>query len=1340
MKRGLKLVVSWLFILTVFTGFIPGNLFLSRVSAASNELIWPNPGAVNLTKTADPAGKGQWNITLTVEGKNIKTTSDVVLVIDRSGSMDKSGRMTNAKSAANKFIDNLLIKDSTTRIAVVTFDKTASEKSSFLEFGQKDSLKNVIKGITVSGEGTNIQAGLNKARLMLEGSQAQNKVIVLLSDGAPTYSYKASHAAAFGWPDKKFDFTLYDFDYNDNQILGNGKDYKLDEGFFGWGGEVYTVDGKTVKNNGIAALSEAKLAWDGGIGIYSIGLEVGKDADAKYVLNNAQNKGYYSSSSADLSKVFSELSGQISYAAQKAVVTDPMGEMFNKVGEPKVSQGTIAWDDKTETFTWNVGSIMEGSPATLTYTVEMDPKKQPDPNTLYPTNGTTTINYTDINKDNVTKNFEVPKVSFGKGSITIKGYRVNADGQPVNAEGVVVEKAELAQQLYNQPFKQDGKESLDINKTYSVAAPNVEGYQLEVGDNPTKVNLTIDKPTPTVWFGFMEAAEQHVSVKYLEKGTNKVLAEPSEAKGIKGQQILLEAKKINGFTAEKESDKYTFTGKEGQEYAFYYTADKQTVTVKYLEKSTGKPLKDPVTVDGFTGKSITIDTPAISGYAPEESSINYTFTAKDGQELIIYYQAVGQQVRVQHLLEGTEEELAEPTIQKGHAGDKVNVALPLPGYTPVKDTGTYTFTADEKQTHIVYYTADKQTVSIRYVDQATNEEIQDRATKEGVTGQVITLIAPPIEGYTPVEAEGKYTFTAEQEGQQYTFYYTAEKPGEEIRTITVRYLEEGTNQELQEPTTRQGEVGKKILLEAPHFEGYVTDQYVVEYPVTSEEKQEYTFFYKKEAPEAEQRTVHIHHVDQETEQPIADPTPLTGKVGEKLQWQAEPITVADEVYTPVEFNHEYLITEAPEQEYTVYYKKGKDEAIQQLLVKFLDKVTNAELGQKTYSGRAEDAITIKPDPITVGGAVYKPEQAEYSYRFTGEPHQELIIYFIKDEIPVEKDQEVTVKYLEQGTGAVLAASTVEKGKAGSSVTLKAASISGYTPVKSSTVYQFENKAGQEFIFYYTKNSPATPPTDPTPSTPGSSSGNSGSVTPLPPAPPVVKPSPPAPPAAVTPLPPAPPKLETATHYNYINGYPDGMIKPENNISREEVAAIFYRLMDDATRSDYLKSTSSYKDVAASRWSSKNIATMENAKVITGYPDGTFKPGRPITRAEFAAIASRFDDLDEQKNTLFSDIKGHWAEKYIVSAANKGWIKGYPEGQFKPDQYITRAEAMAFINSVLNRKVKVEGIHKDAKTWPDNTPNKWYYTDVLEATNYHEYSRNNDQTEAWQQVKPDRVYP
>ncbi|GIP28568.1 hypothetical protein J23TS9_36980 [Paenibacillus sp. J23TS9] len=382
------------------------------------------------------------------------------------------------------------------------------------------------------------------------------------------------------------------------------------------------------------------------------------------------------------------------------------------------------------------------------------------------------------------------------------------------------------------------------------------------------------------------------------------------------------------------------------------------------------------------------------------------------------------------------------------------------------------------------------------------------------------------------------------------------------------------------------------------------------------------------------------------------------------------------------------------------------------------------LDTTSVRGNIGDSVTIAPKTqIEFEGVTYGPVTEAHAYEVKAENEVQTVYY--------AKTRTVTIKYLEQGTNKQLAGPTNETGIVGATITLKPVTVAGFTSAKVSDTYVVKDNETQEYVFYYAANSGSNP-------NPGGGSGGgdnsstpsgSSSVTPLPPAPPVV-----------APLPPAPPKLETDNHYNYINGYPDGTIKPENNISREEVAAIFYRLMDDATRSDYIKNISSYKDVEKTRWSNKNIATMENAGIITGYPDGTFKPGRQITRAEFAAIASRFDDLDEQVNTSFSDIKGHWAEKYIVSAANKGWIKGYPDGKFKPDQYITRAEAMAFINSVLNRKVKVEGIHENAKTWPDNTQNKWYYTDVLEATNYHEYTRNTDETETWEQVKPDRVYP
>ncbi|MDQ0089604.1 hypothetical protein J2T12_003017, partial [Paenibacillus anaericanus] len=586
--------------------------------------------------------------------------------------------------------------------------------------------------------------------------------------------------------------------------------------------------------------------------------------------------------------------------------------------------------------------------------------------------------------------------------------------------------------------------------------------------------------------------------------------------------------------------------------------------------------------------------------------------------------------------------------------------------------------------------------------------------------QTITLEAVTKSGYT-ANSDNKYdyTFTA-SEGQAATLFYTAKE-----QTVTVKHLDKDTNEEITEPTAQYGVKGEAITLQTVTIPGYTANSdNVYEYTFTADEVQVATLFYTKVAPNTE-RSVTVNYVDQLTQVALADPTTQSGKVGDMLKLQAGPITVADAVYTPTLFNFDYVITEALEQNYTFEYTTENSTDLQTLKVIYLERGTDFELGGTVITGREGAKISVVPERITVTDSVYSPELPIYTYTFTGEPDQELRIYYIKGELP-DQYQQVTVKYQEQGTGKELAGSTIVRDIVGSTISLTAISIPGYTAVKSTDTFQVGDNEGQEYIFYYTKNAPV----DPNPGTPSNPNTSTPSTTtPLPPAPPVV-----------APLPPAPPTLEKENHYNYINGYPDGTIKPENRISREEVAAIFYRLMDDETRSSYLKNDSSYGDVEGSRWSNKHIATMENAGIITGYPDGTFKPGRQITRAEFAAIASRFDNLDEQENTLFSDIKDHWAAKYIVSAANKGWIKGYPDGTFKPNQYITRAEAMAFINSVLNRKTRVPGIHEDAKAWPDNNIAKWYYTEVLEATNHHDYSRNEDGSETWTEVKSDRVYP
>ncbi|MFA6783234.1 MAG: S-layer homology domain-containing protein, partial [Sedimentibacter sp.] len=218
------------------------------------------------------------------------------------------------------------------------------------------------------------------------------------------------------------------------------------------------------------------------------------------------------------------------------------------------------------------------------------------------------------------------------------------------------------------------------------------------------------------------------------------------------------------------------------------------------------------------------------------------------------------------------------------------------------------------------------------------------------------------------------------------------------------------------------------------------------------------------------------------------------------------------------------------------------------------------------------------------------------------------------------------------------------------------------------------------------------------------------------------------------------ELEKIDHFAYTIGYPEGDIKPLNKITREEVAMIFYRLLTDESRDALLSDTNSFTDLETERWSNRAISTLFNADIISGYPDGTFKPANPITRAEFATIAAKFDELELGGISKFTDISGHWAEDYITSSELKGWINGYPDLTFRPEQDITRAEAMTLINNVLERKVPEENIHPDAMFWPDNPKEEWYYEAIMEATNSHDYVIEDDGDELWTGMKPNKVWP
>ena len=217
-----------------------------------------------------------------------------------------------------------------------------------------------------------------------------------------------------------------------------------------------------------------------------------------------------------------------------------------------------------------------------------------------------------------------------------------------------------------------------------------------------------------------------------------------------------------------------------------------------------------------------------------------------------------------------------------------------------------------------------------------------------------------------------------------------------------------------------------------------------------------------------------------------------------------------------------------------------------------------------------------------------------------------------------------------------------------------------------------------------------------------------------------------------------PALEKGDHFAYMVGYDDGTIRPNANITRAEVATIFFRLLTDDSREKYWSDQNPYSDISAGAWYNNAVSTMTRAGVLTGYDDGTFRPNANITRAEFAAIAARFLSDGYTGPDHFSDISGHWAAEYINRAARAGWIGGYGDSTFRPDQPITRAEAMTLINAVLERAPHEDYLLENMIVWPDNPESAWYYEAVQEATNSHNYKWREDRDyEEWTELLESR---
>lgn len=561
----------------------------------SEQPVWPEEGAIQLSKSAAAVeGKeNTWEVTLGIQGKNYKTTSDVVLVIDNSNSMypsktSKEDRMIKTKAAANAFVDTLLTEESTTRIALVVYNLNETH-TGFYTYENKAALKHQIDAIAKSRPetlgGTFTQLGLHTARTLLNSAEStgQNKSIVLLSDGEPTKAYEfvaknPTYTGCESWHlisgHHGGTFKAETFEPNYSLTLGDGR--TNDFGTYSYnaiarsvtcnkdvskdidcnyykdssGNWVYTTN-EVETDLGVPTMWEAEQATAEGTTVYTVAFQAGTDGERvlKACATNP-TKGFFAISSSTnietaLKDVFTSIAGSIAIAARAGSVADTMGDKVQLViketapiittdenvynngdADIYISQGTASYDSAARAIHWTVGNVSEQDKPVMKYRVSIKSGYNPPTGETLLTNEQATFSYIDYLGRDAEAEFPKPEVTVGGGKLLVHWYQVNEQGQPVNAQGTVVESPALANQVRPAEYHSaDGSTGLRYNTPYTVAHELFDGYtyygsyilndsSLTEGDSAT-VTLTAANSNQDLWFAY----GRDFKVAHVQNGT-----------------------------------------------------------------------------------------------------------------------------------------------------------------------------------------------------------------------------------------------------------------------------------------------------------------------------------------------------------------------------------------------------------------------------------------------------------------------------------------------------------------------------------------------------------------------------------------------------------------------------------------------------------------------------------------------------------------------------------------------------------------------------------------------------------------------------------------------------
>ena len=1335
------------------------------LTAESSVKHYPAPGEasdskanIDYSKTAVKNDDGSYNVTLTIKSKTSETApgaSAVVLVIDSSASM-KNGRLDSAKSVAKEFIDKYGSSGSDRYLAVVNFDTYANafefgsryNKTNWLDVSNADNRKNVKSSFEnlYPGGGTNLEQGLVTANALLgklNNVSNDNKFVIVLTDGEPTFYSNTKNWNLF-------------------QYVPEGNGSSCDEATY----NATLTAASSIKSN-------AKYIYTVCYGAESETVDYSKETVGDFLANHiASTDKAYNAKDDDnsLSDAFAKIYESIKHGISSGfTVTDPMGQYVElqdtSLTDSTISKGTITWTPKNGTTVEN----SDGSKTTtytLTYKVTLGEVPKDD---TYPLNKNTTLKFkdgknADGSDNNVTLQFNVPGVK-GKAPTYTVTYKPGDHGTLAGADaaGNVVTS---------------GLKKGDNTPAAPIVTP-AYGYEF-AGWNPERADKVAGDATYVAQYRELNNLSYTIEHYWIGDKTQTIRDNivKNDAKLGDTKTVAPEAAaKIDGYTImpEQSENSTEITATSDKVIKLYYY---KNVTVEAKDYEKAARTDDPTfeaTVTGVVGTD----------------NINYTITRPDGETAGTYtltpsgediqgnYKVVEWKTgtltiydtyTVTYKYECTDgsdaaESLTPPATMSYRAGTTITVAdepeaTALEGYkfigwykdgTKIDAGATFNITADteiigkwEPITGLSYV--------VHYYWVGTEDKVAPDKTVDGQTfGTVITSETPiEVANYKAVPGQvSNLTISTENENNVITFYYyknveLTSNSGEAKYDGTLKTVDGFKAIVAADNGADIYEQLKEVL--AAHGEGTDAGSYTVYFkrgvetiPVESFVDRVLNDRYWVTKAEQGKLTISPRSltITSGSDSKYYDGTPLTN----------DTIKVSGDGFVTGE-GAKYNVTGSQTE---IGSSKNTFDVIFNNNTKADNYAVEKKLGDLTVNRRPMppvnppimDEITVEitgnSDSVVYDGTEHSvkgytvkisdPRYTEKDFTFTGKAEASGVnagtyeMGLKAEQFKNTNARFTNVKFVIKADGVL----TITP----KDLTITAGSKTEYgpTPVTCDEWTVSGLAAGdkvESVKITGIQSVPGSSPNVPSDAVIKNAKGEdvtknyaikyvNGTLTML-------------------------EVLNKEDHFNYIIGTPEGLSLPTANVTRAEVATIFFRLMTDDARAKFDSLDNNFSDVAKGKWYNRAISTLAKAGIIKGDPAGTYRPGDPITRAEMAAIIARFGDFKEGGKT-FSDISGHWAQKYIELAASNGWINGNPDGTFKPNNNITRAETVAMINRVLNRQTESNDDLlpvSQMTNWSDNMDTaKWYYRDMQEATNNHKAERaGNSIYEKWTEKLPD----